>query len=147
MYRIRYPTSSLPTWLFVTRFQVSIPALNDSKLIGISVYNVVILCIVGLAINLVLGQDPQTAFIFNSAIAIFCTTLTVLIVFLPKVMYDVLQLFPSQHWHNTAYTVFSESPWLAYIPWGWEHWISTSCCYCGRLIHPDNQRQPARRIF
>ncbi|XP_038073128.1 uncharacterized protein LOC119741448 isoform X2 [Patiria miniata] len=66
--------------------QVTIPALNDSKLIGISVYNVVILCIVGLAINLVLGRDPQTLFIFNSGITIFCTTLAILIVFLPKVL-------------------------------------------------------------
>ncbi|XP_033638560.1 uncharacterized protein LOC117299207 [Asterias rubens] len=66
--------------------QVTIPALNDSKLIGMSVYNVVILCIVGLAINLVLGQDTQTLFIFNSSISMFCTTLTILIVFLPKVI-------------------------------------------------------------
>ncbi|XP_033627262.1 uncharacterized protein LOC117290084 [Asterias rubens] len=66
--------------------QVTIPLLNDSKLIGMSVYNVVILCIVGLAVNLVLGQDPETLFIFNSCISMFCTTLTILIVFLPKVL-------------------------------------------------------------
>ena len=71
---------------FLTIFQVTIPALNDSKLIGISVYNVVILCIVGLAINVVMGQDPKTLYIFNSGISIFCTTLTILIVFVPKVM-------------------------------------------------------------
>ena len=77
---------------FVFLYQVTIPLLNDSKLIGMSVYNVVILCIVGLAVNLVLGQDPETLFIFNSCISMFCTTLTILIVFLPKVAVFVMSV-------------------------------------------------------
>ncbi|XP_072022901.1 gamma-aminobutyric acid type B receptor subunit 1-like [Amphiura filiformis] len=45
--------------------KVQISALNDSKLIGISVYNVVILCIIG---------------------GIICTTLTLLTIFIPKII-------------------------------------------------------------
>ena len=36
---------------------VQIPALNDSKYVGMSVYNVFIMCVLGVAISFVLNED------------------------------------------------------------------------------------------
>ena len=64
---------------------VSIPALNDSKHIGMSVYNCVIMCVMGAAIALVLSDRKDAVFILISLFIIFCTTGTLFLVFIPKV--------------------------------------------------------------
>lgn len=64
---------------------VSIPALNDSKHIGFSVYNVFITCIAGAAISLVLSDRKDLVFVLLSFFIIFCTTATLCLVFVPKV--------------------------------------------------------------
>ena len=64
---------------------VSIPALNDSKHIGFSVYNVFITCIAGAAISLVLTDRKDLVFVLLSFFIIFCTTATLCLVFVPKV--------------------------------------------------------------
>ncbi|XP_071791804.1 gamma-aminobutyric acid type B receptor subunit 1-like [Asterias amurensis] len=66
--------------------QVSIPGLNDSKLIGISVYNVVILCLIGVAVSVVINNDPEALFLFVSCIILFCTSITLTVVFVPKII-------------------------------------------------------------
>ena len=63
---------------------MSIPGLNDSKLIGISVYNVVILCLIGVAVSVVINNDPEALFLFVSCIILFCTSITLTVVFVPK---------------------------------------------------------------
>lgn len=65
--------------------QVSIPALNDSKYIGMSVYNVVIMCVCGAAVSFVIKDQPNAAFIIIGLFIIFCTTITLCLVFVPKV--------------------------------------------------------------
>lgn len=64
---------------------VSIPALNDSKYVGMSVYNVVIMCITGAAISFVLADKQDAMFIMLSIFIIFCSTATLCLVFVPKV--------------------------------------------------------------
>lgn len=64
---------------------VSIPALNDSKHIGLSVYNVLIMCIMGAAIALVLSDHKDAVFVLISCFIIFCTSGTLCLVFVPKV--------------------------------------------------------------
>lgn len=64
---------------------VSIPALNDSKHVGMSVYNCVIMCVMGAAIALVLSDRKDAVFILISLFIIFCTTATLCLVFVPKV--------------------------------------------------------------
>lgn len=64
---------------------VSIPALNDSKHIGLSVYNVVIMCVMGAAIALVLSDQKDAVFVLISIFIMFCTTITLILVFVPKV--------------------------------------------------------------
>ncbi|XP_043269950.1 gamma-aminobutyric acid type B receptor subunit 2 isoform X2 [Venturia canescens] len=65
---------------------VSIPALNDSKYVGMSVYNVVIMCIMGAAISFVLADKQDTMFIMLSIFIIFCSTATLCLVFVPKLI-------------------------------------------------------------
>lgn len=64
---------------------MSIPALNDSKYIGMSVYNVVIMCVCGAAVSFVIKDQPNAAFIIIGLFIIFCTTITLCLVFVPKV--------------------------------------------------------------
>ncbi|KAL9973239.1 hypothetical protein ACROYT_G019663 [Oculina patagonica] len=70
---------------FETR-KVSIPALNDSRLIGISVYNVVLLCAVGVPVSFFTKSHPTVSFSLICAVILFCTTLTLGILFVPKVI-------------------------------------------------------------
>ncbi|XP_057339588.1 gamma-aminobutyric acid type B receptor subunit 2 isoform X4 [Microplitis mediator] len=65
---------------------VSIPALNDSKYVGMSVYNVVIMCVTGAAISFVLADKQDTMFIMLSIFIIFCSTATLCLVFVPKLI-------------------------------------------------------------
>ncbi|KAK3594105.1 hypothetical protein CHS0354_040872 [Potamilus streckersoni] len=66
--------------------QVSIPALNDSKYIGMSVYNIVIMCACGAAVSVVITDQPTSSFVIISLFIIFCTTITLCLVFAPKVV-------------------------------------------------------------
>ncbi|KAL1456576.1 hypothetical protein WDU94_001297 [Cyamophila willieti] len=65
---------------------VSIPALNDSKYVGMSVYNVVLMCIMGAAISFVISDKQDASFVIISLFILFCTTTTLLLVFVPKIV-------------------------------------------------------------
>ena len=76
---------------FETR-KISIPALNDSRLIGISVYNVVMLCAVGVPVSFFTNSHPTVSFSLICAVILFCTTLTLGILFVPKVRTPVFKI-------------------------------------------------------
>ena len=65
--------------------KVHISALNDSKLIGLSVYNVIIPCILVIPILGIVFDQPTIQFALISFLTIFCTTFTLCFVFVPKV--------------------------------------------------------------
>ncbi|CAK9296377.1 unnamed protein product, partial [Gordionus sp. m RMFG-2023] len=65
---------------------VTIPALNDSKYIGISVYNIMLLCIVGSAVSFVLKNEQSTSFLLLSIFIMLGTTITLCLVFVPKLI-------------------------------------------------------------
>ena len=50
-----------------------------------SVYNVMIMCVLGVAISAVLSEQRNSSFVLISVFIIFCTTLTLCLVFVPKV--------------------------------------------------------------
>lgn len=64
---------------------VTIPALNDSKYIGMSVYNSVIMCIIAAPLLHLLNDQQDVCFMIISIFIIFCATATLCLVFLPKV--------------------------------------------------------------
>ncbi|WKY03721.1 hypothetical protein Q1695_005018 [Nippostrongylus brasiliensis] len=65
---------------------VNVPALNDSKYIGMSVYNVVVMSTIGLSISVILQERVNEAFALACFFIIFSTTLTLCLVFVPKVV-------------------------------------------------------------
>ena len=67
---------------------VTIPALNDSKYIGMSVYNVVILSAIGATVSMVLSDTTYYELLHAlvSAVVLLSTTVTLTMVFLPKVI-------------------------------------------------------------
>ena len=64
--------------------QVKIEALNDSRLIGLCLYNVIVLSAVALTLNLALEHRVGLVYGITSGILIIGTTLTQLVVFIPK---------------------------------------------------------------
>ncbi|RMX39594.1 hypothetical protein pdam_00004029 [Pocillopora damicornis] len=65
---------------------VKIPALNDSHHIGMAVYNVVIVCIVGTpVVTFVHEEQFEASFIVTGICILFSTTSTLCIVFVPKI--------------------------------------------------------------
>lgn len=71
--------------MYTHLFQVKIRALNDSKLIGICIYNIVVLSIIGAIVLFVTDDNVDLSYGFSSALIIIGTTLTSNIVFAPKV--------------------------------------------------------------
>ncbi|ODM95362.1 Gamma-aminobutyric acid type B receptor subunit 1 [Orchesella cincta] len=59
---------------------VSIPALNDSKYIGMSVYNSVMMCVLGAPLSHVLTDKHDASFLIISVFIIFCTTATLCLI-------------------------------------------------------------------
>ncbi|XP_029189059.2 gamma-aminobutyric acid type B receptor subunit 2-like isoform X5 [Acropora millepora] len=66
---------------------VSIPALNDSKYIGMSVYNVFVLATIGVIVSIALDGSKyyEAPYAISSLCLIVCTTVTLLLVFVPKI--------------------------------------------------------------
>ena len=81
---------------------VSIPALNDSKYIGMSVYNVGIMCIIGAAVSFLTRDQPNVQFCIVALVIIFCSTITLCLVFVPKVR-PALCTLPSGLWSWTLH--------------------------------------------
>ena len=71
---------------------VTIPALNDSKYIGMSVYNVVILSAIGVTVSIVLKKTVYYELLHAlvSVVVLLSTTVTLTLVFLPKVKLCVI---------------------------------------------------------
>lgn len=64
---------------------VTFAALNDSKHIGVSVYNVVFPCALGMTIVNVVDFNPDVFYAVLSVLVVFCTTITLCLVFVPKI--------------------------------------------------------------
>lgn len=54
-------------------------------LAGISVYNVMVLCLIGVPIALMMKEQVDAAYALISVFILFATTLTICLVFIPKV--------------------------------------------------------------
>jgi len=74
------------TYTHLSKLQVTIAALNDSRQIGMCLYNVVILSAVGLTLNLLLGEQDIMLYGVTSGCLIIGTSLTQMVVFVPKVV-------------------------------------------------------------
>jgi gamma-aminobutyric acid type B receptor len=64
---------------------MSIPELNDSRWIGMCIYNVIVMGGVGAILVLGTRQDNDVLYILSSVIVIVGTTVTQILIFVPKV--------------------------------------------------------------
>ncbi|XP_033640833.1 gamma-aminobutyric acid type B receptor subunit 1-like [Asterias rubens] len=82
--------------------KVSIPALNDSKYIGICLYNIMILSFLGAPVSFVL-EERNSHYILVSAVIWLATTLTLCVLFVPKIK-TRNEVQPAQNTNLTAAT-------------------------------------------
>ena len=57
-----------------------------------SVYNVFILCVIGAPISLAIREKPDASFAIVSICIIICTSITLCLVFIPKVLISFTSL-------------------------------------------------------
>ncbi|EDV25867.1 uncharacterized protein TRIADDRAFT_55385 [Trichoplax adhaerens] len=70
---------------FETR-NINITGLNDSKYIAFSIYNILIFCILGLIAFITVTVQVTTSYCLISSCIIICTTTTMLMLFVPKIL-------------------------------------------------------------
>ncbi|KAI0214291.1 Gamma-aminobutyric acid type B receptor subunit 2 [Lamellibrachia satsuma] len=88
---------------FETR-KVTVPALNDSKFIGVSLYNVVILCMIGVPVALMMKEEVDACYTLISLFIFFATTLTICLVFVPKIIHRNKPPHPGNMWNKSSET-------------------------------------------
>ena len=62
------------------------------RLIGICVYNTVVMCAVGVTVSFVMKGNATVTYAFQAVCVLFCSTITILLIFVPKVG-SILWLF------------------------------------------------------
>ncbi|GFX38237.1 gamma-aminobutyric acid type B receptor subunit 1 [Trichonephila clavipes] len=65
---------------------VKIKHLNDSRLVGMSIYNVVVLCLITAPVTLVISSQTDATYAFVSLAIIVCSFLSMALIFIPKVI-------------------------------------------------------------
>ncbi|XP_041973799.1 gamma-aminobutyric acid type B receptor subunit 1 [Aricia agestis] len=65
---------------------VKVRQINDSRYVGMSIYNVVVLCLITAPVTLVIASQQDAAFAFVSLAIVFCCFLSMALIFVPKVI-------------------------------------------------------------
>ncbi|ELT94338.1 hypothetical protein CAPTEDRAFT_192959 [Capitella teleta] len=71
---------------------VNLPGLNDSKFVGMCVYNVVVLCVVGITVSLVMKDKQTVTYAFQASCMFLCASTTLSLLFIPKVCILVMRV-------------------------------------------------------
>ena len=66
------------------------------RLIGICVYNTVVMCAVGVTVSFVMKGNATVTYAFQAVCVLFCSTITILLIFVPKVG-SILHTRPPEH--------------------------------------------------
>lgn len=64
---------------------IKVKQINDSRYVGMSIYNVVVLCLITAPVAMVIASQQDASFVFVSLAVIFCCFLSMLLIFVPKV--------------------------------------------------------------
>lgn len=65
---------------------IKVKQINDSRYVGMSIYNVVILCLITAPVTMVISSQQDASFGFVALAIIFCCFLSMLLIFVPKVI-------------------------------------------------------------
>lgn len=66
-------------------FYSPVRSINDSRYVGMSIYNVVVLCLITAPVSLVISSQADASFAFVTAALAFCCFISMALIFLPKV--------------------------------------------------------------
>jgi len=64
---------------------IKVKQINDSRYVGMSIYNVVVLCLITTPVTMVIASQQDAVFAFVSLAVIFCCFLSMALIFMPKV--------------------------------------------------------------
>lgn len=64
---------------------IKVKQINDSRYVGMSIYNVVVLCLITAPVAMVIASQQDASFVFIALAVIFCCFLSMLLIFVPKV--------------------------------------------------------------
>ncbi|XP_072017779.1 gamma-aminobutyric acid type B receptor subunit 1-like [Amphiura filiformis] len=60
--------------------------LNDSRYVGMAIYNVAVLCIITAPVTIIIRSQQDAVFGFASLTIVFCCALTLVLIFVPKML-------------------------------------------------------------
>lgn len=64
---------------------IKLKEINDSRLVGMSIYNVVVLCLITAPVAMVIGSQQDASFAFVALAIVFCCYISMGLIFSPKV--------------------------------------------------------------
>uniref|UniRef100_A0A182T1G1 G-protein coupled receptors family 3 profile domain-containing protein n=1 Tax=Anopheles maculatus TaxID=74869 RepID=A0A182T1G1_9DIPT len=67
---------------------IKVKQINDSRYVGMSIYNVVVLCLITAPVAMVIASQQDASFAFVALAVIFCCFLSMLLIFVPKFSND-----------------------------------------------------------
>lgn len=70
---------------------IKVKQINDSRYVGMSIYNVVVLCLITAPVTMVIASQQDASFAFVALAVIFCCFLSMALIFVPKVLYCQLK--------------------------------------------------------
>ncbi|KAJ8943717.1 hypothetical protein NQ318_012484, partial [Aromia moschata] len=65
---------------------LKVKQINDSRYVGMSIYNVVILCLITAPVTMVIASQQDASFAFVALAIVFCCFLSMALIFVPKVI-------------------------------------------------------------
>lgn len=64
---------------------LKVKQINDSRYVGMSIYNVVVLCVITTPVTMIIASQQDASFAFTALSIIFCCFLSMALIFVPKV--------------------------------------------------------------
>ncbi|XP_044727880.1 gamma-aminobutyric acid type B receptor subunit 1 isoform X2 [Chrysoperla carnea] len=65
---------------------IKVKQINDSRYVGMSIYNVVVLCLITCPVTMVIASQQDASYAFVALAIIFCCFLSMALIFVPKVI-------------------------------------------------------------
>ncbi|XP_076280332.1 gamma-aminobutyric acid type B receptor subunit 1 isoform X3 [Lasioglossum baleicum] len=65
---------------------IKVKQINDSRYVGMSIYNVVVLCLITAPVTMVIASQQDASFAFVALAIIFCCFLSMALIFVPKMI-------------------------------------------------------------
>ncbi len=70
---------------------IKVKQINDSRYVGMSIYNIAVLCLITAPVAMVIASQQDASFAFVALAVIFCCFLSMLLIFVPKVISQFFQ--------------------------------------------------------